>query len=520
LASRYFILPLILLVISVGFSSVAFADDSPALYSSEFGFDSSSNLATLLKDRPLALDSLAFDTISNSGFSPYVTSENPSDNLSYSTEITNPQSMMTSESGLDARDETSNMIAVLLFAIPFGALVFRMSDEESLSKKYLKLSSAILAVGMVSLLTSQTVAVGNNMWGYAFAEIDPDVFIPNAVDSLQFDHSDKDNVSFMGGTAILEQENPAAHFDGKESYLSLDSELPSKLKNFSVSAWVKPDYSDGSAVFSVAGEAEAFALSINNNLQPAKIATFEVFDGIKWYSVESTSKIDEKWTLLTATFSNDSIQIYVNGILENTISLDDEMDITYEYGVMTQKTFDYISSNSDVLIGAFSPVIKDESSIKNHFYGEIDAIGLYDVVLLPSQISQLYENNRESDAGPLPVESEPVEIITENQGTPNEFGFVTDDEHPNDQKIEDAATESTKVKKQEKKKKHPPVANNDSDTVEQGNSVTTNVAANDTDKNNNINLASVKITSQPTSGSVVVIILIQHQTLTNMPYLI
>ena len=98
----------------------------------------------------------------------------------------------------------------------------------------------------------------------------------------------KVNISFEGGTAILEQENPTAHFDGKESYLSLDSGLPSQLESFSVSAWVKPDYSDGSAVFSIAGKSEAFVLSINNNLQPTKIATFEVFDGIKWHTVQST----------------------------------------------------------------------------------------------------------------------------------------------------------------------------------------------------------------------------------------
>jgi hypothetical protein len=257
LTSRYFILPLILLVISVGFSSVAFADDSTALYSSDASFDSPIDYY-LLDGRHLTLDPTTFDPTSDSVLSPDVTSANPSDNLSYSSELSGLNSMSPSEIGLDNRDETSSMIAVLLFAIPFGALVLRMSDEESLSRKYLKLSSVVMVLGMVSLLTGQTLTVGNSFWGYAFAEIDPDVFIPNAIDSLQFDHSDKDNVSFMGGTAILEQENPAAHFDGKDSYLSLDSELPSKLKNFSVSAWVKPDYSDGSAVFSVAGESEAF----------------------------------------------------------------------------------------------------------------------------------------------------------------------------------------------------------------------------------------------------------------------
>jgi len=224
-----------------------------------------------------------------------------------------------------------------------------------------------------SMLTAQAVVVGNIFWGYAYAALEPEVILPDAIDSLQFDHSDKDNISFEGNTAILEQENPVIHFDGAGDYLVLDSELPSKLKSFTVSAWVKPDYTDGSAVFSVVGESEAFELSINNNLKPAKIATFAVYDGIKWHNVESTSQIDERWTHLAATFSNNFIQIYVNGVLENTVSLDDEMSITYEYGVMTQLSFDYISSESDVLIGAFSPITKSVPEIKNYFYGSIDA---------------------------------------------------------------------------------------------------------------------------------------------------
>jgi len=137
-------------------------------------------------------------------------------------------------------------------------------------------------------------------------------------------------------------------FDGKNDHLVLDSGLPSKLNSFTASAWVKPDYSDGSAVFSVIGKSEAFQLSINNNLEPRKIATFSVFDGIKWYTVKSTSQIDEKWTHLAATFSDKYIQIYVDGVLENTFSVDDEMSITYEYGVPTRKSFDYISSESNV----------------------------------------------------------------------------------------------------------------------------------------------------------------------------
>jgi len=293
-----------------------------------------------IDSRPLTVDQFAINPASYSVLFSDISPTNLSNDLTYSTGTLSSPFLTLSQVGLDNYDEINNLLGLLLFAIPFGALVFRMSDEESLSRKYLKLSSMILAIGMVSLITAQTVSVGNTFWGYAFAEYEPEVLLPKAKDSLQFDHSDKNNILFEGNTVILKQENPTASFDGAGDYLVLDSNLPSKLKSFTASAWVKPDYSDGSAVFSVLGEPEAFELSINSNLEPKKIATFAVFDGIKWYTVESTSQIDEKWTHLVATLSNNIIRIYVDGILEKSVSLDDDMQITYEYGVLATRSFD------------------------------------------------------------------------------------------------------------------------------------------------------------------------------------
>ncbi len=81
------------------------------------------------------------------------------------------------------------------------------------------------------------------------------------------------------------------------------------------------------------------------------------------------------------------------------------MTVTYEYGVMTQRIFEYISSESDVLIGASSINTRTIPEIKNYFYGTIDAIALYDVTLTASQVSKLYEDNRMFDLEPMDLES-------------------------------------------------------------------------------------------------------------------
>ena len=68
-------------------------------------------------------------------------------------------------------DETNNLLTLLLFAVPFGAVVLRMSDEESLSKKYLKLSTIVIFVSMGSLTISQTLVTGNAYHGYALVPL-------------------------------------------------------------------------------------------------------------------------------------------------------------------------------------------------------------------------------------------------------------------------------------------------------------------------------------------------------------
>jgi len=152
---RYFLLPLILLVTSIGFSSAAFAADDSALYSLESDFYISFDY-NLIDSQPITLEQFAINHASDSISSPYISSTNISDDLTYSTEVSNSHSMIPSETSFDTRDEIISLLGLLLFAIPFGTLVFRMSDEESLSIKYLKLCSVVLVLGMVSLLTAQT----------------------------------------------------------------------------------------------------------------------------------------------------------------------------------------------------------------------------------------------------------------------------------------------------------------------------------------------------------------------------
>jgi len=142
----------------------------------------------------------------------------------------------------DPLDRTANILAVLLLAVPFGLLVYRLSDADPIPVKYAKLSGITLAFAMVSLMTTP-ISIGNSFWGYALANSDAEINIPTPVDSLYFDNSD--NFSANGAIIILVGDNSAISLDGLDDYLVIDSNLPEKLDKFSVSAWVKPDYKKG-----------------------------------------------------------------------------------------------------------------------------------------------------------------------------------------------------------------------------------------------------------------------------------
>ena len=81
----------------------------------------------------------------------------------------------------DPLDRTANMLAVLLLAIPFGLLVYRMSDEDPIPLKYAKLSGVAVAFSMVSMLT-MPITTGNSYWGFASASTDTKSYFPKSLE--------------------------------------------------------------------------------------------------------------------------------------------------------------------------------------------------------------------------------------------------------------------------------------------------------------------------------------------------
>ncbi len=267
---------------------------------------------------------------------------------------------------------------------------------------------------------------------------------PSPADSLHFDTFDDTNFVLKGNSLITNQENPSLKLNGIGDYLILDSSLPKKLNDFSISVWVKPDFKVGApATLSIVSESQAFDLSINNDQIDGNIATFSVYDGIKWHQVDSKSEIKDTWTHLAATYSDETISIFVNGVKENSSKVDGGYSLTYSFGMATQNSNDHIKSESRVLIGAFSPLVRADGVVKNNFSGLIDDIGLYATPLSSSNVSEIYYKSRIVQLTTLAIQK----TILEETGTPNEFGFVASRNDSNDKKIESLAYQGHKVNK-------------------------------------------------------------------------
>ena len=269
------------------------------------------------------------------------------------------------------------------------------------------------------------------------------IFAATPNDSILFDDSDSVNFILKGTNSIANQENTFLELNGIGDYMILESNLPEKLKELSISVWVKPDFKVGApATLSIVSQSHAFDLSINNDKIDKNFVTFSIYDGIKWHYVTSESEIKNTWTHLAATFSDETISIFVNGIQENSQKIDGDYSLTHQFGVSTQNSFDYISSNSNVLVGAFTPSLREDGVIKNNFSGQIDDIMLYDAVLLPDQISTLYQNDRTSHN--LVIQG--IETISKKTGIANQYGFFTDLNSFNDQRLEALSSEGYKIK--------------------------------------------------------------------------
>ena len=224
--------------------------------------------------------------------------------------------------------------------------------------------------------------------------------IPIPSTKLNFSSTSQNKSNTFGDASISTGVNGSALELSGSGYMSENLTSTNQISQFTISAWVKPDYQKGSAEYTVLSKEKSFLLTIHNNLTPRKVALFSIFDGTTWHTVESKSKIPEIWTHLAATFNGTDISIYVNGLKESTLPVS-SIGVSIG-GQLETKTIQNIESSADVLIGAQQISRDTTTTVQGLFGGKIDEVQIYKSALSPSEIYVEYLKNAAAARGPIP----------------------------------------------------------------------------------------------------------------------
>ncbi len=175
-------------------------------------------------------------------------------------------------------------------------------------------------------------------------------------------------------------------------YVTKDVDSMDSVSEFTLSAWVNPSYDEGSSELTILSKENAFALTINNVKWPEKIVRFSIFDGIKWTIIESTSTVEEEWTHIAATLDDSSISLYINGKIEATKKIEGIPTLNSR-GYLEVKSFESISSDSEIIIGAQLSSKRGIDKSMGFFSGLVDEVVIEDESLAEEQIDELCQQS-------------------------------------------------------------------------------------------------------------------------------
>ena len=137
-----------------------------------------------------------------------------------------------------------------------------------------------------------------------------------------------------------------------------DQNIANTTSTLTISAWINPEFNVGSPQYTIVSKEYSFDLYLTNILEPARTTGFSVFDGAQWKTVTGNTVLDERWHHVVASVDGSNIALYVDGLLEGEIKLED--GITIQQSQIT-------SDDSDIIIGAYVNTVNEAPTSKNKF---------------------------------------------------------------------------------------------------------------------------------------------------------
>jgi hypothetical protein len=237
--------------------------------------------------------------------------------------------------------------------------------------KYITSLLSALFLGLASLFQAQTALDSGLVACYALNG--------NAYEPI---HQLNGSLHHVGLAADqLNLPNSALSFTAKESCVTLPPASLLKPSRISFSAWIRPAQAMGQRIIvntmtQIGSSAYLLMLDANNRLEVRKgnTAVAAVLTGTSQLAMNA-------WSHVCFTMDHSSIRLYLNGVLEATLTA----------GV----TFQYVSAYP-VYLGNLQP------GSPSFFRGLIDNVRFYDRPLSPAEVSLLYTSNPPCETPLLP----------------------------------------------------------------------------------------------------------------------
>ncbi len=173
-----------------------------------------------------------------------------------------------------------------------------------------------------------------------------------------------------------------------QTFDEIDGRVLNDAREFTASAWIKPNYDKGSISLTILSKPGIFKMTLNNYVEPRHVVEFSVFDGIKWNTVESFSTINEEWTHVAGVLKDSTLSLYVDGKLEAIYNMGGIISLN-EKGIIEKMPLHLKTSPEEINIGVQQIIKLDGQKTKNFFSGLIDYVLVQDRALSEDEINDI-----------------------------------------------------------------------------------------------------------------------------------
>ena len=171
------------------------------------------------------------------------------------------------------------------------------------------------------------------------------------------------------------------------SYLETNQDIAESVNQFTISAWIKPEFDAGTPQMVAISKDLTFQIAINNIAEPQHAPVFTIYDGIRWHEVVGADQLEEgKWHHIAGVLEGSEITMFVDGIQQHTISIP---PITAE-GWLTDMEMGISISESDIVIGADYDEGTELATSK--FSGQISGVSVHNKALNVEFINEVIQN--------------------------------------------------------------------------------------------------------------------------------